>query len=147
MANEFKVKNGIKFPDNTIQTTAATGGGGGTAGIVFVIDAGASVITTGVKGDLVIPFACTITEWTLLSDVSGSIVVDIWRDTYANYPATVADTITGSAKPTITSATKNTSTTLTGWTTSIVAGSVLRFNVDSVTSCKRVTLMIKVTKT
>jgi hypothetical protein len=30
MANEFKVKNGIKFPDNTVQTTAATGGGGGT---------------------------------------------------------------------------------------------------------------------
>lgn len=27
MANEFKVKNGIKFPDNSIQTTAATGGG------------------------------------------------------------------------------------------------------------------------
>jgi hypothetical protein len=26
MANEFKVKHGIKFPDNTIQTTAATGG-------------------------------------------------------------------------------------------------------------------------
>jgi phage host-nuclease inhibitor protein Gam len=25
MANEFKVKNGIKFPDNTIQTTAANG--------------------------------------------------------------------------------------------------------------------------
>lgn len=30
MANEFKVKNGIKFPDNTIQTTAATGGGSGS---------------------------------------------------------------------------------------------------------------------
>lgn len=28
MANEFKVKNGIKFPDNTIQTTASTGGSG-----------------------------------------------------------------------------------------------------------------------
>jgi hypothetical protein len=27
MANEFKVKHGIKFPDNTVQTTAATGGG------------------------------------------------------------------------------------------------------------------------
>lgn len=27
MPNEFKVKNGIKFPDNTIQTTAATGSG------------------------------------------------------------------------------------------------------------------------
>ncbi len=30
MANEFKVKNGIKFPDNTIQTTAATGGSSAT---------------------------------------------------------------------------------------------------------------------
>ena len=30
MANEFKVKNGIKFPDDTIQTTAATGGGSST---------------------------------------------------------------------------------------------------------------------
>lgn len=28
MANEFKVKNGLKFPDNTIQYTAAVSGGG-----------------------------------------------------------------------------------------------------------------------
>jgi hypothetical protein len=26
MANEFKIKNGIKFPDNSIQTSAASGG-------------------------------------------------------------------------------------------------------------------------
>ena len=34
MANEFKVKNGIKFPDNTIQTTAATAGSAFTGGSV-----------------------------------------------------------------------------------------------------------------
>lgn len=33
MANEFKVKNGIKFPDGSVQTTASTGGGGGGASI------------------------------------------------------------------------------------------------------------------
>lgn len=32
MANEFKVKNGIKFPDNTIQMTAATAGGSVSVG-------------------------------------------------------------------------------------------------------------------
>src|SRR5262245_18801188 len=79
-------------------------------------------------------FGFTIVGWTLLADQSGSLVVDIWKDTYANYPPTGADSITASAKPTISTATKAQSGTLTGWTTSVSAGDVLRFNVDSVTS-------------
>jgi hypothetical protein len=112
--------------------------------ISLIIDGGASVITTGVKAFLEIPFACTITAVTLLADVSGSIVIDIWKDTYANYPPTVADTIVASAKPTIITATKSQSSTLTGWTTSIAAGDILGFNVDSATTVKRVTLSLKV---
>ncbi len=115
--------------------------------ITFVIDGGGSAITTGIKGDLEIPFNCTINRATLLADQSGSIVVDIWKDTYANYPPTVADTITASAKPTISTATKSQDATLTGWTTSITAGDTLRFNVDSITTVTRVTLSLKVTKT
>jgi len=115
--------------------------------VTFIIDGGGSAITTGIKGDITIPFACTINEWTLLADQSGSVVVDIWKDTYANYPATVADTITGSAKPTITTATKGQSSTLTGWTSSITAGDTIRFNVDSATTITRVTLSLKVTRT
>jgi hypothetical protein len=118
-----------------------------TNSITFIIDGGGSAITTGVKGDLEIPFACTITRATLLADQSGSIVVDIWKDTYANYPPTVADTITASAKPTISTATKSQDSTLTGWTTTIAAGDTLRFNVDSITTCTRVTLSLKVTRT
>lgn len=118
-----------------------------SAAIPFIIDGTGSAITTGIKGDLIIPFACTITEWTLLADQSGSIVVDVWKDTYANYPPTAGDSITASAKPTISSATKNQSSTLTGWTTSIAAGSTLRFNVDSATTVQRATLSLKVTRT
>lgn len=117
------------------------------AAIEFIIDGGGDTITTGIKGDLEIPFACTITRATLLADQTGSIVVDIWKDTYANYPPTGADSITASAIPTISSATKSQDSTLTGWTTSIAAGDTLRFNVNSVTTIQRVTLSLRVTKT
>jgi hypothetical protein len=127
--------------------TGPTGPSGGTLTrtIPFIIDGGGSAITTGIKGDLHIPFACTITAVTMLADQSGSIVVDIWKDTYGNYPPTGADTITASAKPTITTAVKSQDTTLTGWTTSISAGDTLRYNVDSITTLTRVSVQLTVT--
>jgi hypothetical protein len=117
-----------------------------TAVIGFVIDGGGSVISPGVKGDLLVDFDCLITKATLLADVSGSIVVDIWRDTLANAPPTDADSITAAAPPTISSNTFSQDTALTGWTKSITAGSVLRFNVDSTSVIKRVTVALTVLK-
>ena len=111
--------------------------------IEFVIDGGGSAITTGEKGHLEIPFDCTILQASLLADQSGSIVVDIWKDVYANFPPTVADTITASAKPTLSSAQKAQDSTLTGWTTTITAGDVLAFKVDSATTVTRVVLSLK----
>lgn len=113
----------------------------------IVIDGGGSAITTGIKGDILVPFACDIMEWTLLADQSGSIVIDIWKDTYANFPPTNADTITASAKPTLSSAAKAQNATMTGWTKSIGAGQTLRFNVDSASTVTRVTLALKLKKT
>lgn len=101
-------------------------------------------ITTGIKGDVMVPFACTISQVTLLADQVGSIVLDIWKDTYANYPPTVADTITASAKPTIASGIKYQDSTLTGWTTAIAAGDILRFNVDSTATVTRVHVAVDV---
>lgn len=117
-----------------------------TRSITFVIDGGGSTITTGIKGDLEVPFACTITAATLLADQSGAIVIDIWKDTYANYPPIDGDSITSATPPTITaSGVKSQDTTLSSWITSVAAGDTLRFNVDSVTSIQRVTLSLKVT--
>lgn len=114
--------------------------------ITFIIDGGGATITAGIKGDLEIPFDCTINYVVLLSDQTGSIVVDIWKDIYANYPPTVADSITAAVKPKITADVKSKDTTLIGWTTSIVAGDTLRFNVDSVATVQRLTLSLKITK-
>jgi hypothetical protein len=92
------------------------------------------------------PYAFTITGVTLLADVSGSIVIDIWKDTYANHPPTNADTICASAPPTITTATKSQDTTLTGWTLTVAAGSELKFLVESCTTITQCTLALHITR-
>lgn len=114
--------------------------------LVFIIDGGGLAITTGEKGHLLIPFDCEINQATLLADQSGSIVVNIWKDTYANFPPVVGDKITASAPPTISSAQKSQDATLTGWTKTINAGDILAFNVDSCTDIIRVTLCLKIKK-
>lgn len=118
-----------------------------TTTLPFIIDGGGATITTGIKGDLGVDFNCTIQSVTMLADQSGSIVVDIWKDTYANFPPVDADSITASVPPTISTASKSQDATLTGWTTSLSAGDILRFNVDSVTSIQRVTIWLKVVLT
>lgn len=92
-----------------------------------------------------VPYSGTITKVSLLADATGSIVIDIWKDTYANYPPTVADTICAAAKPTLSSANKSEDSTLTGWTTSVTAGDVLKFNVDSVSGLTQVALLLEIT--
>lgn len=112
----------------------------------ITIDGGGSAITTGVKGYVEIPYSGTITEWTLTSDISGSIVIDVWKNTYANYPPLVGDSIAGSEKPTLSSATKNQDLSLSTWTTAVTAGDIVAFNVDSASTLTKVNLSIKITK-
>lgn len=110
--------------------------------ISFIIDGGGSAITTGQKGHLEIPFKCEIQRMTILANQSGSIVVDIWKDTYANFPPTDADSITSATPPTIAAGTKAQDSTLTSWTKAIAAGDILSFNVDSVTDIQRVVISL-----
>lgn len=105
----------------------------GTDTIPFIIDGGGANITPGVKGYIPIDFDCEITAWVLLGDNAlNQIVIDVWNDTYANYPPTVADTIAGAEKPTLAGAIKNQDLDLATWTTAVTAGDILGINVDSV---------------
>jgi hypothetical protein len=115
--------------------------------LTFVIDGGGSAISTGIKGDLLIPDDYTIVSATALADQSGAIVVDIWQQTYASYPPLDAQSITASAPVTISaSGVKSQDATLTGWDTTIDSGSTLRYNVDSCTSITRCSICLRCKK-
>lgn len=116
--------------------------------ITWVIDGGGVAIATGAYDVVTVPFTCTIKKWRILSSdasiTSGSIVIDLWKDTYANFPPTVADTITAAAKPTVSAAIKAEDSTLTGWTIAITAGEIIRANVDSASGFTKVRLEVEV---
>lgn len=145
---------GVVKPDNTTITVDGTGKLTATAsippsvstsGLVCIIDGGGSVPTTGSKGYLQIPFNCTINSWSILADRSGSAQVTVKKSTYAGFPTTAS--IVASLPPNISSAQNATSSTLTGWTTTITAGDILEFNLDSIATCQRIMLELQVTKT
>lgn len=139
---QVRVGTTVRFPGGTTQGVSAE-----TFEIMVVFGGGASAIATGIAGDFRAEFPFTITEWTLLADQTGSTQIGIWKDTYANFPPTVADSIVASAPPLISASNKGNSTSLTGWTTAVAAGDVLRFNVDSNTSITRCTMILKATRT
>jgi hypothetical protein len=120
---------------------------GATSSIFGIsIDGASTVITPGVKGYVTIPYNGTITGWDIFADTTGSCVIDLWKDTYANFPPTVADTITGTEKPTLSNQQKNQDNSLTTWNTSVSQGDVIAFNVDSATLVTRVNLHVKVNR-
>lgn len=107
------------------------------------IDGMGSTPGTGVKGYFRVPYSGTITGWTMLADQSGSAVIDVWNT--LNAIPTVANTITAAALPTLSSQQYVTSNTLTGWNTTVAAGDVFGFNLNSATTVTRITLELYIT--
>jgi hypothetical protein len=102
----------------------------------FALSGGGSVINTGERGNRRVPFKCRIIGWEATAQQSGSIAVDIWRDTYGNFPPTNGDSI---VTPMITAAVKGQAT---GLDIVLEEGDYLLYNVDSVTSINDVTITL-----
>lgn len=106
-----------------------------TGELQMTFSGGGSAISTGVKLDTEVPFDLTVVAWRLVGD--GDVVIDLWKDSFANYPPTVADTVTGTEKPTLSGVTKNEDTNLTTWTDlTWTKGEIIRANVDSATATR-----------
>lgn len=117
----------------------------------LILENGGAALTTGIKADLIAPFDGVITGWHILGDQAGDVVLDIWKDIFANYPPTVADTIintgAGGVKPTVPAANLGAeSSDVTHWTTAISLGDILRINIDSVHSFTRLLIVIDFTR-
>ena len=131
-----------------ITGTLATGNGGTgltngdvlIASVGITIDGGGAVPTTGSKGYVTIPFPATINNYYLASDVSGSCVIDVKRSGTSIVGG-------GGNKPTLSSASSSNAAVASWTSSSISAGDILEFNLDSVSTLTRVNLVLKVTKT
>ena len=111
-----------------------------SVGMVF--DGGGSPPTVGSVGYVVAQFSGTIDQWAIVADASGSAVVDVWKA--AGAIPTIANTIAGSEKPTLSTQQLNSDTSLSTWTTAVSAGDVFGFKIDSVTTCTRLTVEVRV---
>jgi hypothetical protein len=106
----------------------------GTFSIGITLDGSGGVITAGQKGYVRVPYACTITSWSILTGNAGlgaTVTFDIWRANNA-IPTVATPLVGGGTKPFLTSATQQiTSAAPTGWTSvTLAANDILGFNVE-----------------
>jgi hypothetical protein len=123
---------------------------GGTANrnlrsIGAVFDGGGIALTGTITRCLPVNFSGAIQGVTLISDVSGSVTIDVQTVAYSSYTGpSSASTITASATPALSSAVKYQDTTLTGWTTSLAAGTMVCFKLSSPSTLTWAAINIKV---
>jgi hypothetical protein len=136
-----------RIPTGTSGTTVALGNHGHTidAGSSIFIDGGGSTPTaTAIWGFFQMTFTGTITKIWMGGLPAGAIQFDIWKETEANWPPNVSDSICGVNKPKI-AATNNDGvlTDFTGWTTTtFTVGDVVIIYIDSVTTITQCGLTI-----
>jgi hypothetical protein len=127
----------------------------GISVIGITIDGGGSSPTTGTKGIIQVPFACTITGWSIIADQSGSASVDICFHSGSapasapSIPNTTSDKISASAPVALSSAQSAAggSSAISTWTKTLTQWGTMLFNLTSITTCQRITVLLEVTRT
>lgn len=136
---------------NTALTTAWAGTAASEAnahegvGFSFVIDGAGAEILQGFKGNVEIPFAMRINEWTIVADQAGSCVVDLAKSNgYAGFPTQVS--ITANDKPTLDNAQKNRNTNPDTWDRSLAKGDIVGYTVLGAGTVQSVTVALSGTR-
>jgi hypothetical protein len=110
-----------------------------SVGVTF--DGNGSTPTVGSIGYVVCPFVGEVESWSIVANASGSAVVDVWKA--AGAIPTNANSIAGTGKPTLASQQLNSDPGIANWTTySVAASDVFGFELESVSTCTRVTVEV-----
>jgi hypothetical protein len=129
--------------------TGVTGADGLSVGYTgtlnILMDGQGGVLSAGVKADITIPFNINIYKWRLMAGTTGTLLMGIWNDTYANYPPISADAMSaGATGPYLlgTDILKREATT-SGWGSPTGAqDSVVRINIDQISNIKTASLTL-----
>lgn len=113
-----------------------------TRTINFVHDAGSHDMSNGDKGELTIDVDGRIQSWTIFSEESGTLLLDIKKASFDQYPNLIS--ICGTNKPNLFNQNKNRSINLNGWQTDIYSGDVIRFDVISSQFIRRFVVSLKI---
>ena len=107
-------------------------------GLTAIIDGGGSDLTTGFKGMVRVPWDAGIESYEFCATTgnvsSGSVGIDLYVEDFSSSPATSASKITDSSDINISSGNQRTSGPNTSWTTLIVAGDYISFDVTDPSS-------------
>jgi len=119
-----------------------------TSTIVCCFNGFGSEIADNLQWQLTMPYTCTAVSWTVLADQAGAIQIDVWKDSYANFPPTDADSMcSGKEIKIVATNQKGQDLDISDWTTTTInAGDTIIFNVDSCTDIESVTINLNVVR-
>jgi hypothetical protein len=102
--------------------------------VTFYVEGAGSVLTTGTKNPVKIPYGGTLLGWTMMCRPSGSVTADILRAANgAGLPTT--SIVGGGTKPAIASNVENKSVSFTSWTsTTLTEFDNLAINLSGITA-------------
>jgi hypothetical protein len=112
-----------------------------TRTINYVVDSGSIAMIAGNKGSVTLDVSGIIESLVILSDQQGDLTLDIKKSTYSTFPTFTS--IVGGVYPQMTNARKVRDDNLTNWDTTLVAGSILTFDVIAVNNINRFLISLK----
>ena len=107
--------------------------------INFIMDGSGSAIAPGSKGYVQVPNNFIVQQWSITSDVTSTVSLDVKKATYSGLPTTAS--IVASDAPSITSGTKNSNTNVTTWT-NISANDYLEFYLNTNSGAKLISITL-----